>query len=339
MNSIYAIDKFVHVQAGEPFRLLPYGPLVKGGDRREVTRELASKFKLPHYQPAIKIGSHKQEAPAAGRIKRLLIGEDGLYAVPEFTDKGMKIMADGDYKYQSPEIIWEGGMEDPKTGETIEAPLVVGAALLHDPHLGEEAALFHSEALEDTHNKGESNMSEVVEVPKTFWDSVVDLFQSPGTKEEEQPEKEVPEVDVEKFEAIQSERDEFEAQIEAMKAEQEREELEAEILGEFDTEEYGAAYQEMAEDEDMVGMLAEMGEDQREWVLTQFRALSAQIKEGGLTKEHGTSGDGIDAESPREQLDIVVSQRANEKEVSYGAALKEIEREQPELVKEAYGGK
>lgn len=182
-------------------------------------------------------------------------------------------------------------------------------------------------------------MSDTVEVPKTFWDSVVTLFQSPEMPEKEQPEKDAPEnVDVDKFEAIQSERDEYAAKLEKLEAERKREELEAEILGEFDTDEYGVAYQEMGEDEDMVGMLAEMGDEQREWVLTQFRALSAQIEEGGLTEEHGTSGEGIDAESPREQLDAVIYQRAEEEEISYGAALKKIEREQPELVKEAYGG-
>ena len=338
MESIFAIDNFVNVREGEPFRLLPFGPLVKGGDKREITPEMAQKFRLPHYKPAIKIGSHKQEAPAAGHIRQLFIGEDGLYALPEFTDKGMKVVQEGDYKYQSPEIVWEGGMEDPKTGDMIEAPLIVGAALLHDPHLGEDAALYQAEGLDDTHRQKETNMSETVEVPKTFWDSVVTFFQAPEKDTEEvQPEKDAPEVDIEKFEAIKSERDEYQAKLDEMEAQAEREQLMSDIRGEFDTDEYGAAFQEMPESDETIEMLVGMDEEQREWVLTQFRAMSKQIDESALTGEEGTSGEGVDADNPREKLNAVVEAKAKEESISYNEALSIVSNEQPELVNEAYG--
>jgi hypothetical protein len=136
------LDRFTATQPGEPYRLLPFGVIYKGGKRREVTKQLAATFKLPHFKPAIKIGSHEETTPAGGFIVGLEVRKDGLYAVPEFTDKGLKVLADGSYRYHSPEILWEGGFEDPTTGKLLEGPLIIGDALLHMPHMGEAAALY-----------------------------------------------------------------------------------------------------------------------------------------------------------------------------------------------------
>jgi hypothetical protein len=113
--------EYVSVSAGEPFRLLPLGRLVKGGEVREITRELLEKFRIPHFKPPIKLGDHADETPAGGFIAGLEVRDDGLYAIPEYTEKGQKAIDEGDYRYQSPEVIWDedGGFEDPNTGQTI----------------------------------------------------------------------------------------------------------------------------------------------------------------------------------------------------------------------------
>ena len=155
---VYLPEEYVSVSLGEPFRLLPFGKLVKGGKVREITAELANRFRLPHFKPPIKLGSHKDETPAGGFIVGLEVRNDGLYGIPQVTEKGQKAFDEGDYRYHSPEIIWEGnGYEDPQTGETIEGPLIVGDALLHTPHLGERAAMYSFEPI----NQEVSSMSDV----------------------------------------------------------------------------------------------------------------------------------------------------------------------------------
>ena len=319
------------MRPGEAFRLFPFGKLVKGGKTRDITPELASKFKLPHFKPPIKLGSHDDETPAGGHIKSLEVRDDGLYAIPEFTDKGVKALDDGDYRYHSPEIVWEGGgLEDPITGKIIEGPLIVGDALLHTPHLGEAAALYQV-----TIEKGEKLMSDTVQVPIKVWDKFMTLFPNPEKIEEEAPE--VQAVDVEKFEAMESERDDFKAKFEAMEAEKELQEKMSAILEEFETEDYGTAYIELGKAEDSANILSGMTDEQREWVMTNFKALSKQIDESALIKEKGTSGAGIDEGDAPGQLNAVVKARATEDKISYSAALALVRAEQPELVNEAYG--
>jgi len=145
---VYFSDNYLTIQPGEPFRLLPVGKLVKDGKVRTLTRELLAKFKLPHFKPAIKLGSHADETRAGGHITGLEVRDDGLYAIPEFTDEGRAALERGDYRYHSPEIIWDGAFEDPETGADIDGPLVVGTAMLHMPHLGERASLYSVEIIE-----------------------------------------------------------------------------------------------------------------------------------------------------------------------------------------------
>ena len=336
MDSFFVIDEFVNVRPGEPFRLLPFGTLIKSGKKRDITPEMAGEFKLPHFQPPVKLGSHAPETPAGGHIKSLFVGDDGLYCWPDWTDKGWKAVVEGDYKYHSPEIIWKGmGLEDPKSGEIIEGPLIVGDALLHNPHLGEEVALYEYQV---TTEKGDENMGDTVEVPIKFWDKfMAGLFVNPPEKPEVK-EPEVPTVDVEKFEAMELERDDYKAKIETMEAEKEQKEKMSAIAKEFDTEEYGTAYIELGNAEESAEVLAGMSDEQRDWVMTNFKALSKQIKDSALIGELGTTGEGIDEDDAAGQLNAVVLARAKEDKSSYAAALSLVSAEQPELV-EAYGGK
>src|SRR3990172_324460 len=71
MTSDFILDEFVSVRPGQPYRLLKIGRLVKDGKERIITSELLSKFRLPHFKPAIKTGSHAEETPAGGHILAL----------------------------------------------------------------------------------------------------------------------------------------------------------------------------------------------------------------------------------------------------------------------------
>ena len=320
----------MNVRPGEAFRLFPFGKLVKGGKTRDITPELARQFKLPHFKPPIKLGSHAEETPAGGHIKSLEVRNDGLYAIPEFTDKGTKALDDGDYRYHSPEVIWEGGFEDPDGGPLIEGPLIVGDALLHSPHLGEATALYQV-----TIEKGDEPMSDVVQMPTKVWDQfMAKVF--PEKQEIPGPKPEVPEVDVEKFEALQTESDGYKAKIESMEADQELQEMMSTIAGEFDTEEYGAAFIELGKAEESAEVLASLDDKQRSWVMTNFKALSKQIDESALIKEKGTIGEGIDDDDAVGMLNAVVLAKQKEEKVSYNEAMELVKAEQPELVESAY---
>ena len=237
-------------------------------------------------------------------------------------------MTEGDYKYHSPEVIWEGGFEDPKTGEVLEGPMIVGDALLHTPHLGEATALYSV-----TQKQGDETMGDTVAIPEKVWDKFMTLI-TPPEKEGMVEGLEViaPEVDVEEFDALMVERDDYKAKIESMEAKEKLQEKMSAITGEFDTEEFGAAYQELAKLEDAVEILSGMEDKERDWILVQFKALSKQINESALIKEKGTTGAGIDEDDVVGQLNAVVEARAKEDKISYAAALQLVSNEQPELV-------
>src|SRR3990167_3433198 len=270
-------ESYVNVTPGEAVRLFPFGELKRGGVTRNITPALASRFRLPNFKPPIKLGSHADEAPAGGHIIGLEVRDDGVYALTETTPKGRLAFDEGDYRYHSPEVIWDEPMEMPD-GSKVEPPIILGMALLHTPYLGDAAAIY-------THKEKELEMpEETVAVPRTLWDSVVSLFsQKPPA-----PKSEEPSIKPEEFTALQKERDDYAAKIEAMEAERAKAELLTAIRGEFATEEYGAAFTSLVTGEDaetVIDHLAGMPEKTRAWALQQLRALSAPIDESKLPGE------------------------------------------------------
>jgi hypothetical protein len=345
MDTTYCIDNFVTTTTGDAIRLLPFGPLVKGGVKREITPELAAKFKLPHFRPPIKLGSHDDETPAGGFIVGLEVRDDGLYGLTEWTEKGLKARYDGDYRYQSPEVIWDGlGFEHPDTGETIPGPLIVGTALLHTPHLGERAALFTAE-LEGL------SMTDTVTVPASWLDKFLDRFTAKDNKVEpaqEQPKpapqaEPTPQPHVEHFAALQQERDnlaaelgEAKAEVERLKAERQREQTRTQLVAELrDQQRFGGMFVELTAANEAADVLGGMTKEQRAWVEKHLSALANQVKASALFSERGSSGEGAPA-NPVQALHAAVSAVMTERKVDYAAALDLIAAEQPGLVEAAY---
>ena len=334
-------DNFVNVVAGDAIRLFPFGKFFKGGKAREFTRELASKFKLPHFKPPIKLGSHEDSTKAGGVIVGLEVREDGLYALTEFTEKGATSFSEGDYKYHSPEVVWEGGVEDSASGEMIEGPLIIGMALLHTPHLGEAAALYSYEVGEVPEQLTEvQNMTvndDTVQVDKTVWEGLVGMFK----KDNPEPEQTEPEIKPEEFTAVEKERDDYKSKIETMEAAQTQAELFTAIKSEFgedekkDKDKFGAAFQGIGKEDENIEMLASFDEGQREWVLTQFKAMSAQIDESELTGEQGENTDPI-SDDPITAYNAAITAHQDEHKTDYPTAMNAVNVEKPELVR-AYG--
>lgn len=313
-------EKYVHTEAGDPFRIFPFGKIFRDGEIREVTSEIAASFVLPHFKPPIKLGSHNDETPAGGHIIALEVRDDGLYAVPEYTDKGNKAIEEGDYRYNSPEIIWaDQAIENPETGEWISGPMIVGVALLHEPHLGEATAMYRIKTIEIK----ELNMEAEV-VSLSILEKAVAILR-PEKVEEVEPEVVMPE----NYEAEQEELSELRKD----KAERKEADAKAEALSavkkEFDTEEFGISYIELGKADEAAEMLAGMSEEQREWVLVNFKALSAQI-DAGVTGELGNTGDG-ETDPNVDARDVAVKAYAAEHEVGYVEAFKAVLTAQPEL--------
>ena len=320
MPNTILFDEFVNVKPGQPYRLFPFGKIIKNGKVREITPEFASTIKLPHFKPAIKLGSHEDATPAGGHIIGLEVRTDGLYAVPEFNDKGNKALADGAYRYHSPEIIWEGGMENPKDGSIISAPLILGDALLHTPHLGEDAALYSVEEI-----KQETIMDNMT-IPTSFWDKfIAPLLEK---KQEVKIEEKVVEVAPEDYEATKTKLAEYEAESVKMQAEAEHKNR---------VEKFTADLKDTEVNPEMAELLADLDPEKAEKVMQQFRSLNERIKASNLTDEKGDNGEVVD--DPKAAFNALVVAKSAEKKISYNAAFEAVKAENAELFTQAFAKK
>jgi phage I-like protein len=331
-NTTYLIDTYVATAPGEPYRLLPFGTITKGGKTHTIDRAMAEKFKLPHFKPPIKLGSHDDVTPSGGSIVGLEVREDGLYAVPELTEKGAQALVDGDYRYHSPEVLWEGtGIEDATTGKIIRGPLIVGDALLHVPALGEQAALYSVNPL-----KEEQMSDENVSVPKPIWDKFT-AWLDKLTKEPEVTEVVIPPVtESDEFKAVLVERDQAKTELEQLRAEAARKEQFSALVTQLqDKEKFGSMYVELKTAEEAATIMSGMTEEQRAWCMRNFTALTALINEGKVFGEIGSDGAGA-ASDPVMALDAAIKARMDEAKVNYPQAMSMLTVEKPELFAAAY---
>ena len=328
-NSEFVVTEYITVAPGEPFRLLPFGRLVKGGKAREITAEFARLFRLPHFRPPIKLGSHRDETPAGGHIVALEVRDDGLYAVPEYNDEGTTALARGAFRYHSPEILWDGGLEDPATGTRQTGPIIVGDALLHTPHLGEAAALY-SAAIYET--DGEDDMSnETITVPVTWLDRLFGRApeQEPPAPQAPPPAPTATDVTIDQFAAIQSERDDLAARLERLEIER----TTAARVARFETE---LAETSLAEDEGLPALLAGLPDETAAELLRRFKALAEQARVASLTADVGHEGQPATGD-PVADLDAAIRSVMARDSVDYNAALNKLRTEQPDLLTAAYG--
>ena len=317
--SEYVITDFVTVAAGEPFRLLPFGQIVKNGRKREITRELAARFRLPHFRPPIKLGSHKDETPAGGHIVALEVRDDGLYAVPEYNDEGAAALARGAYRYHSPEIVWEGGLEDPQTGDVQDGPLIIGDALLHTPHLGEAAALYTADI-----TQGEQKMSgETVTVPVSWLDRLFGRV-----PEEPTPPVSEPTVDTDRLTAVESERDDLAAKIARMESEA----AQAGRVQRFAAE---LAETALADDDGLPTLLAGLSDETAGELLRRFKALAEQARVSALTANVGHEGQAPSGD-PVMELDAAIKSTMAAEKMDYVQAMARVRATQPDLIAAAY---
>lgn len=340
-NTLYTVHEFVIVKAGQPFRLFPFGTITKGGESHELTPEKARSVKLPHFKPPIKLGSHADDTPAGGFIADLEVVEDnrygqgpGLYALPEWVESGLRALANGSFRYHSPEIIWDGWTEDATTGERVEGTIIMGAALLHTPALGEAAAFFSATT---NYHSGGDPMSDTVTVEKSLYERMV------GRLFDDEPEPTPPQRGkseeyaalkerVEGFEAqlaeTAAERDEYAARLEAIEAERKQKDRVAAFATDF-------ADTPLADDGELHEALTALDDSVADVIVARFRALAKQV-DASLERDVGAA-DG-DGKGNLEAFEAAVRNVMAENGVSRSDAYQRVIRQQPELYEEAING-
>ena len=334
-------QKFVSVQPGEPYRLLPFGHIGKPGLDKHITPDFAKLFKLPHFKPPIKLGSHNDETPAGGHIIGLEVRDDGLYAIPEMNESGTVSLDRGDYRYHSPEIIWEDEGIFDAGGEFIQGPLILGDAFLHTPHLGEAAALYGAQVYRVDRSDQPNNQSlDHEEVPLSedkkmemslvekllggkLEEKVTNLEAEVGSLTEQVTELETVKSNLEaEVKSLTDERDEAVGKLESIEAEKVQAVKEAavrEALGEVEL------------DDETVTLLSNMDEAHREKLLVKFKALHEQAKLGDVENEIGSEGGGI--EDPTQAFHLAVTRKIKETGKGYLEALELVSDEKPDLFK------
>jgi hypothetical protein len=335
-DSMYLVEEFgtmtVINQNTVSVRMFPYGSLVKNGNKRTITPETASAFHLPHFNPPMKLGSHAQDAPGGGLIKGLEVKQDGLYATIETTAKGMKVLADRDYAYHSPEVIWENGwLEHPSTGDKINGPLIVGVALLHTPHLGEAAALYTIEPTNQIEGDNQMENEEVKEtqVNLTTLERIFELFRSGSKPEDVMEVEDNASESQEDFEALAAEArgkvDELTAKINKMEADA----LHAERVSHFASE-LGNEAGEVHE------LLAGLSEEQANLIVKRFSALYAQAK-GKVDEFVGGTGAEDDSGNTVATLNRLILAKV-ESGKTYAEAFSAVQIENPTVFAEYVKG-
>lgn len=153
------VDRFTaaKVLSGEPVLLLPVMPggYFRWGAQRDPITENVLLQMLGNFEQGAQIGGlvsrpplnieHDEGGGKIGSIVKLELGEGGLYAVFDLTERGTKLLEDGGFDYLSPEIVWE--FEDIKTGTEV-GPVIVGAAVTNYPFFGEATAMYSDRAAE-----------------------------------------------------------------------------------------------------------------------------------------------------------------------------------------------
>lgn len=320
---LYIVENLVATKAGEPYLWLPYGLIRKGDKEHNVTPELAAKFRMPHFKPAVKLGSHDETTPAGAHLIRHELRADGIWVYPELVPNGEKAMAEGAYRYHSPEIIWEDGyIQNPTTGEYESGPFIMGDALLHTPHLGEKTALYSIE-------RNNPMTDSMVSVPTGLWDKFMAMFERQVNPPA--PTGETPEVTQLKAQA--SEATKLKAELDALKAQATKaQELSAMAVELQKKETYGALYTDAAVARTAAEHFTAMPKETREWAQQQIRALVAQVDESQLTKKFGKTVNGAaGAVTAKAQFNAEILRVSVEKQVDYNRALQIVAADKPDL--------
>ena len=134
---------------GGPYRIFPVGKFVRGGKEFAITDDKCAEFAKNFTanvlgRDVVTNIEHLAEEGAVGWIKTVLHkAGDGLYAVVDWTERGLKLLAEQSFRYFSPEVIWENYEA---TDGTKHNNVLTGLAVTNYPYFGAQTAMFSEKA-------------------------------------------------------------------------------------------------------------------------------------------------------------------------------------------------
>jgi len=145
------VEPFTY-QAGKPFRVMPLGTFKRGDRTLTITQDdlqqMAANFEggRPRWKVPVYFGhptAEQPDPPKAGNVASVEVRDDGLYAVPEYTDKGKASVEDGEYQFVSPGVLWDknGSAYVDEQGRQFDN-VIEHVALTNRPFFGQHVALF-----------------------------------------------------------------------------------------------------------------------------------------------------------------------------------------------------
>lgn len=166
MSKIVWVDPYDY-SAGKPFRIFPIKKAKRGDREIDVTRERLAQMKenyesdRPRWKIPIYAGhptDTNPDPPKLGNAASLELRDDGLYAVPEYTDEGKRSVSGGEYQYSSPGVLWSinGSFYTDDQGNEFDN-VIDHIALTNRPYWGKDTMVFSSdpEVLEKNAEAGE----------------------------------------------------------------------------------------------------------------------------------------------------------------------------------------
>jgi len=155
MSQVIWIDPYKY-SAGKPFRIFPIGDFKRGDRTIDLTKERLAEMKAnyeadrPRWKAPIYAGhptDTQPDPPKLGNVASLELKDDGLYAIPEYSDKGKELVDEESYQYVSPGVLWKlaGASYTDEEGNEFDNVLD-HVALTNRPFFGSRTAIFSSDA-------------------------------------------------------------------------------------------------------------------------------------------------------------------------------------------------
>ncbi len=153
-NNIRFVEPFAFSD-GQPFRIMPMGEFQRGERKIAIVKtdleQMAANYATgkPRWKIPIYAGhpTDKQpDPPSVGYVQKLEVRDDGLYAYPEYNDDGKVMIDKGQYRYNSPGVLWSknGSTYADEQGKQHDN-IVDHIALTNRPFFGQNTALFSAD--------------------------------------------------------------------------------------------------------------------------------------------------------------------------------------------------
>ena len=160
MQEVRLIERFALPPggAGGWLRLLPVGTFARFGRRVTITpamvREMAAHFGHVPETGVPVTRAHDDAAGKVGDVTTVEARPDGLWGRIRWTATGLRLLAEGAFRFLSPEVVW--GLID-YDGRTVRNVLA-GVSLVNQPFFGRQVSLFKLPAADHADNADQQNV-------------------------------------------------------------------------------------------------------------------------------------------------------------------------------------